>query len=45
MDLGTVEKKLKSAQYPSKKEFAADLYLIWSNCMIYSMPSTCSDSE
>lgn len=30
-------KKLKNMQYTSKKEFADDLYLIWSNCMIYSI--------
>lgn len=37
MDLGTVGKKLKALQYTSKKEFSDDLYLIWSNCMTYSM--------
>ncbi|KAJ3299782.1 Transcriptional activator spt7 [Borealophlyctis nickersoniae] len=36
MDLGTVTKKLKDLQYNSKAEFAADLYLIWSNCETYN---------
>lgn len=37
MDLGTMTKKLKNMQYSSKKDFADDLNLIWSNCMIYSI--------
>ncbi|KAI9190803.1 uncharacterized protein BJ171DRAFT_46654 [Polychytrium aggregatum] len=36
MDLGTMTKKLKALQYLSKKEFADDLYLIWSNCMTFN---------
>ncbi|KAL3900095.1 MAG: hypothetical protein SGCHY_001569 [Lobulomycetales sp.] len=36
MDLGTMTKKLKNMQYSSKKDFADDLNLIWSNCMIYN---------
>lgn len=36
MDLQTVQKKVKSKQYKSKKEFADDLDLIWSNCYTYN---------
>jgi transcriptional activator SPT7 len=36
MDLNTVMKKLKSFQYKSKKEFVADLMLIWKNCLTYN---------
>lgn len=39
MDLGTVLKKVKGQQYKDKASFAADLDLIWSNCLEYnSMP-------
>lgn len=36
MDLGTVLKKLKALAYQSKAQFAADLYLIYSNCLTYN---------
>jgi hypothetical protein len=36
MDLGTMSKKMKSAQYNSKEEFAKDLQLIWDNCFYYN---------
>lgn len=36
MDLGTVLKKLKSFAYQSKTQFANDLYLIYSNCLLYN---------
>ena len=36
MDLGTVLKKVKAQSYKDKKDFAADLDLIWSNCMEYN---------
>lgn len=36
MDLGTVLKKVKGQQYKDKKSFAADLELIWTNCMEYN---------
>jgi len=36
MDIGTMIKKLKNLQYKSKKEFVADLDLIWSNCLLYN---------
>lgn len=36
MDLGTMQKKLKSGQYRDKEQFAADLNLIWDNCLVYN---------
>lgn len=36
MDLGSMTKKLKSLAYKSKKEFVADLDLIWENCLKYN---------
>ncbi|KAJ3098630.1 Transcriptional activator spt7 [Phlyctochytrium planicorne] len=36
MDLGTMTKKLAGLAYLSKEEFSKDLYLIWSNCLIYN---------
>jgi hypothetical protein len=36
MDLGTVGSKLGSDQYASMDAFFDDLYLIWSNCMVYN---------
>jgi transcriptional activator SPT7 len=36
MDLGTMTKKLKTLTYKSKKEFVADLDLIWGNCLKYN---------
>ena len=36
MDLGTVLKKVKAQSYKDKKDFAADLELIWSNCLEYN---------
>ncbi|KAI1870428.1 hypothetical protein JX265_001777 [Neoarthrinium moseri] len=36
MDLGTMTKKLKSAQYKSKSDFVVDLNLIWDNCLRYN---------
>lgn len=36
MDIGSMIKKLKSFAYKSKKEFVADLSLIWSNCLLYN---------
>ncbi|KAJ3269195.1 Transcriptional activator spt7 [Terramyces sp. JEL0728] len=41
MDLTTMTKKLKSLQYNSKEDFAADLELIWTNCLTYNtMPES-----
>ncbi|KAI8601118.1 hypothetical protein EDD21DRAFT_115910 [Dissophora ornata] len=37
MDLGTVLKKLKSFAYQSKTQFANDLFLIYSNCLLYNL--------
>jgi hypothetical protein len=36
MDLGTMQKKLRSGQYKTKAQFAADLSLIWDNCLTYN---------
>ncbi|TPX36352.1 hypothetical protein SmJEL517_g01577 [Synchytrium microbalum] len=36
MDLGTMTKNLKNKLYLSKQDFSDDLYLIWSNCMLYN---------
>ncbi|KAG2073285.1 hypothetical protein BDR04DRAFT_1095186 [Suillus decipiens] len=36
MDLQTMLKKVKSKQYKSKREFADDLDLIWTNCFTYN---------
>ncbi|CDS01567.1 hypothetical protein [Sporisorium scitamineum] len=40
MDLGTMQKKVKSGQYKSKKQFAHDLNLIWDNCLVYNSDPT-----
>ena len=36
MDLGTMQKKLRGGQYRDKDQFAADLNLIWDNCLTYN---------
>ncbi|KAJ3390328.1 Transcriptional activator spt7 [Lobulomyces angularis] len=36
MDLGLISKNLKNRLYKDKKDFQADLDLIWSNCMTYN---------
>lgn len=38
MDLGTVEKKLKTDQYTTIDEFANDVNQIWKNCFLYNGP-------
>ncbi|WFD00206.1 hypothetical protein MYAM1_002954 [Malassezia yamatoensis] len=40
MDLGTMQKKLKSAQYKNKAQFQHDLNLIWDNCFLYNASPT-----
>lgn len=40
MDLGTMQKKVKSGQYKNKKQFAHDLNLIWENCLLYNSDPT-----
>ncbi|KAJ3117397.1 Transcriptional activator spt7 [Physocladia obscura] len=37
MDLGTMTKKLHAFEYMSKDEFAADLLLIWTNCLTFNV--------
>jgi hypothetical protein len=36
MDLGTIKSKMESSQYKSIEEVAADIRLVWSNCMLYN---------
>ncbi|GAA6001668.1 hypothetical protein JCM10207_002256 [Rhodosporidiobolus poonsookiae] len=36
MDLGSLLKKVKQQAYRTKKAFAEDLDLIWSNCLLYN---------
>ncbi|KAJ9098645.1 hypothetical protein QFC21_004293 [Naganishia friedmannii] len=36
MDLGTLLKNVKNRMYKSKKSFARDLNLIWTNCLTYN---------
>lgn len=36
MDLATLLKRVKSQMYRSKRAFADDLDLIWSNCLLYN---------
>ncbi|KAG8907063.1 Transcriptional activator spt7 [Tulasnella sp. 403] len=36
MDLQTMQKKVKAHVYKNKQEFAADLNLIWDNCLTYN---------
>mgnify|MGYP002714232113 CR=1 FL=1 len=40
MDLGTMQKKLRSGQYKTKNQFAHDLNLIWDNCLVYNASPT-----
>lgn len=36
MDLGTIKSKLESNQYENVEQAAADIRLVWSNCMLYN---------
>eukprot|EP01033_Poteriospumella_lacustris_P011621 gene11621-8276_t len=36
MDLGTVKKKIEEDKYETVEEIAADVRLVWSNCMLYN---------
>lgn len=38
MDLGTVKARLYSIAYPSRREVAADIYLVFENAMAYNPP-------
>ncbi|KAK9711008.1 hypothetical protein K7432_008112, partial [Basidiobolus ranarum] len=40
MDLGTVNKKLKSGQYQTKDNFRADVELMLNNCFTFNTPGT-----
>ena len=37
MDLSTVEKNFKQKKYQQIADFAGDMRLIWSNCMLYNV--------
>ena len=36
MDLGTVKKKIENDEYNTVEDIAADIRLVWSNCMLYN---------
>jgi hypothetical protein len=36
MDLGTIKANLESGKYKTKEEVAADIRLVWTNCMLYN---------
>lgn len=36
MDLGTIKRKLERNQYQTAAQVAADIRLVWSNCMTYN---------
>lgn len=38
MDLGTVDRKLAQNQYEKVDDFAADVRLIWDNCVTFNGP-------
>lgn len=40
MDLGTIKQNLEDNAYPNSKAWAADIYLVWSNCMKYNNKKT-----
>lgn len=40
MDLGTVQQKLTTGQYPTVYDFANDMRLIWHNCKLYNQPGS-----
>jgi hypothetical protein len=36
MDLGTIKKRLEENYYTKVEDVAADIRLVWSNCMLYN---------
>ncbi len=36
MDLGTIKRKLERGHYPTAAQAAADIRLVWTNCMTYN---------
>jgi hypothetical protein len=36
MDLGTIKANLEASKYQTKEEVAADIRLVWTNCMLYN---------
>lgn len=44
MDLYTMGRKVKQHSYKTKRDFIADLNLIWDNCLTYnSEPVSCEN--
>jgi len=40
MDLGTIQTRLDGDKYSSYEDFARDMRLVWSNCMLYNPADT-----
>ena len=40
MDLGTIQSKLEEGRYKDPSAFAADVRLVWDNCLKYNMPNS-----
>ena len=40
MDLGTIKTKLEAGKYQTKEQVAADIRLVWENCMTYNAESS-----
>lgn len=36
MDLGTIRNKIENDKYENMEQIAADVRLVWSNCMLYN---------
>lgn len=36
MDLGTIKNNLENGKYENKDQVAADVRLVWTNCMLYN---------
>ena len=36
MDLGSIKQNLENNKYESKEQVAADVRLVWTNCMLYN---------
>ena len=40
MDLGSIQSKLEEGRYKDPQAFAADVRLVWDNCLKYNMPNS-----
>ena len=40
MDLGSIQSKLEEGRYKDPQQFAADVRLVWDNCLKYNMPNS-----